>query len=257
MSARLTFLLLAIPALAWPVMAGPVPAAPRVLFIGNSYTSVNNLPGIFQALSASAGNPPAEIQAVTPGGLTLMQHLNSPATLKLIDEGNWDIVIVQAQSQEAALSEQFLNMRSAFLQGAAGLYDRIRTNSPHAKIILYQTWARHANYWVDPKADRSIGRNPAEMQARIRKWHRLAAAQRNGFLISPVGDAWELNYKKPDAIRLHVGDNSHPAFAGSYLAALVLYGTLYHPPSLKVAYRGELNPGVAACLQTLASQATH
>ncbi len=232
--------------------------SPRVLFIGNSYTSVNNLPQIFHDVAASAGHAPSEIKAVTPGGVTLYQHLNSPGTLKLIDEGNWDIVILQAQSQEAAMSEQFENMRYYFLKGAAGLYDRIKAGSPRAKIILYQTWARHADYWDDLKADRSIGNNPTDMQARIRKWHQTAAAQKNDFIIAPVGDAWELNYKNPNAIRLHAHDNSHPAFNGSYLAALVIYGAIYHHPlNLNVSYHGDLNSAETLYLQTIATQTMH
>jgi hypothetical protein len=236
--------------------AAPDSTSPRVLFIGNSYTGVNNLPQIFHDVAATGGHAPAEIKAVTPGGVTLYQQLNSPDTLKLIDEGNWDIVILQAQSMEAAMSEQFPNWRYYFLKGAAGLYDRIRTGSPRAKIILYQTWARHADYWNDPKADRSIGNNPADMQARIRKWHQNAAAQKNEFLIAPVGDAWELNYKNPNAIRLHASDNSHPAFNGSYLAALVIYGTIYHPPNLNVSYHGDLSHTETVYLQSIATQAT-
>ena len=234
----------------------PDSSSPRVLFIGNSYTSVNNLPQIFHDVAACVGHAPSEIKAVTPGGVTLYQQLNSPDTLKAIDEGNWDVVILQAQSLEAAMSEQFPNWRYYFLKGAAGLYDRIKAGSPHAKIILYQTWARHADYWNDPKADRSIGNNPADMQARIRKWHQNAAAQKNDFLIAPVGDAWELNYKNPNRVRLHASDNSHPAFNGSYLAALVIYGTIYHPPNLNVSYHGELSHTETIYLQTIAMQAT-
>jgi hypothetical protein len=253
--ARLIFLIGAILVLTCPAGAAPASSSPRVLFIGNSYTSVNNLPQIFRGVATSAGHAPAEIKAVTPGGRTLYQHLNSPDTLKLIDEGNWDIVIVQAQSQEAAMSEQLPNWRYYFLKGAAGLYDRIKTNSPQAKIILYQTWARHADYWNDPKADRSLGNNPAEMQARIRKWHQNAAAQKSDFVIAPVGDAWELNYKNPNALRLHAGDNSHPAICGSYLAALVIDGAIYHPPDLNVSYHGDLSHAETIYLQTIATQA--
>jgi hypothetical protein len=155
------------------------------------------------------------------------------------------------------VSEQFPTVRNCFLKGAAGLYDRIKTNSPHAKIVLYQTWARHADYWNDPKADRSIGNDPADMQGRIRKWHQNAAAQKSDFLIAPVGDAWELNYKNPNAIRLHAGDNSHPAFNGSYLAALVIYDTIYDPPDLNVSYHGNLSHAETLYLQTIATQATH
>ncbi len=250
-------LLIALLVFTLPVHGAADSTSPCVLFIGNSYTGVNNLPQIFREVAASAGHAPSKIEAVTPGGMTLYQHLSSPGTLKAIDEGNWDIVVLQAQSQEAAMSGQLPNVRDRFLKGAAGLYDRIKTGNPHARIILYQTWARHADYWNEPKADRSIGNDPTDMQARIRKWHQNAAAQRNDFLIAPVGDAWELNYQNPNAIRLHASDNSHPAFNGSYLAALVIYDTIYDPPDLNVSYHGDLSHAETLYLQTIAAQATH
>lgn len=229
-------------------------ASQRILFVGNSYTGVNNLPQIFRELAVGNGISP-EIKATTPGGKTLIQHLEMPATLKLIDEGKWDFVVLQGQSQEAALAEKFPNLRTNFLQGAAGLYDRIKTNSPQAKVILYETWARHADYWKGPKVDQSVGDSPAEMQARIRRWYHAAAAQRKDFVVAPVGDAWELNYQSPAALRLHRGDNSHPQFNGSYLAALTIYAAIYHPPKLEFTYRGDLTEAEAQQLQHLAQQA--
>ena len=236
--------------------AADVPAFPRVLFIGNSYTSFNNLPQIYHDIAASTGHAPSAIEAAMPNGASLSQHLHSADTLRLIDEGRWDIVIVQAQSQEAARSELISEVRSNFLEGAAGLYDRIKTNSPRARIIFYETWARHADYWKDADADRSIGNSPAEMQARIRKWYQKAVAERDDFIIASVGEAWELNYQNRKAVRLHIADNSHPAFNGSYLAALVIYCTIYHPPKLNVSYDGAVSRSEALYLQSVAAQAT-
>jgi hypothetical protein len=247
---RLAFLLLAL-VLAWPALATP-PA--RVLFIGNSYTGVNNLPAIFKEIVASAGAPVPHIEAATPGGRMLHQHLNLPGTLEKIDKGNWDIVVVQGHSQEAALSEQSAGSRSNFLTGAAGLYDRIKAKSPNAKIVFYETWARHADYWKNPKNSAAVGRDPADMQARIRTWYRHVASKPDTS-VAPVGDAWELNYHDPQAVRLHATDNSHPAFNGSYLAGLVIYATIYQPANLAIAYHGKLTEPEAARLQRLAQQA--
>lgn len=243
-------LLPALTALPAPVTSEPA----RVLFIGNSYTGVNNLPGIFRAIIESAGKPVPHIDAVTPGAKTLQQHLNLPGTLAKIDQGGWDVVVLQGQSQEAALAEQSDNVRSNFLAGAAGLYDRIKAGSPGARIVFYETWARHADYWKDPKADTHAGRNPAEMQARIRKWYQRAAARPDA-AVAPVGDAWELNYRDPQAVRLHAKDNSHPTFNGSYLAGLVMVATIYGATNLHIAYHGNLTDAEAAYLQRIATQA--
>jgi len=227
----------------------------RVLFIGNSYTGFNKLPEVFQKVVASEGLAPLEIKAAIHPGMRLDQQLGSADTLALIDEGNWGFVILQPQSEEAAKSEQFPELRSNFLNSATGLYDRIKAKSPRATIILYQTWARHADYWKDAAADHGVGNSPADMQARNRKWYQNAVVGKRDFIIAPVGDAWESNYKNPNAVRLHKPDNSHPTFSGSYLAALVLYGTIYHPSNLDVSYHGALGRPEALHLQAIATQA--
>ena len=234
-----------------------VPPPSRILFIGNSYTSVNGLPAIVKQIASSAGYPVPTMDASLPGGLTLQQHSKLPATLSKIDEGNWDVVVIQGQSKEAAMAEQHANMRASFKEGTAELCNRIKAKSPHVRIVFYETWARHADYWLVPKADKAVGNNPADMQARIRKWYRQVAqsAQKQSAMVAPVGDAWELNYKSATPLTLHAKDNSHPVFGGSYLAAMVIYATIYHPPTLAIPYRGALSESEALRLQDFALQA--
>src|SRR5262245_21382149 len=101
--------LLHLGALAALVSAGHVhevqsAAAPamRVLFVGNSYTSVNDLPRMFAALAASGGrNVVTMMQA--PGGELLQGHANDPHALAMLDQRGWDFVVLQEQSQVPAI----------------------------------------------------------------------------------------------------------------------------------------------------------
>lgn len=229
----------------------------RVLFIGNSYTSVNNLPKIYQDIVASTGAVAPEVSAVTPGGRTLEQHLSNAKTLQLVDQGKWDVVVLQGQSQEAAMSESFANIRASFLKGANGLCARVKATSPKAKIVFYQTWARHADDWNNPKTDLNLGRYPREMQSWNQKWYRQAATENHGSVVAPVGDVWQLNYLGAHAMRLHAKDNSHPALSGYYLTGLVLYTTIHPSAKLSIPFRGKLSDTEAAYLQGIASQAFH
>jgi len=52
----------------------------RVLFLGNSYTYVNDLPSTFAQLARSAGRP-VEVAMVANGGETLTQHAASSESL--------------------------------------------------------------------------------------------------------------------------------------------------------------------------------
>ena len=49
----------------------------RVLFLGNSYTYVNDLPAVFRHLARAAGRN-VETSMVASGGETLAQHAASP-----------------------------------------------------------------------------------------------------------------------------------------------------------------------------------
>ena len=238
------------------VLIAPVQAAKRLLFIGNSYTGVNNLPKIYQEIVTSTGISTLEVKATTPGGKTLEQHLSEAKTLQLIDEGNWDEVVLQGQSQEASLAEQSATIRASFLKGGKELCERIRAKSPKARIVFYQTWARHADAWKNTKAAGTVGENPDKMQALNHKWYQEVASQ-NKATVAPVGDAWQFNYQSPQAILLHKKDNSHPEFNGSYLAALVIYATLNPSASLKVPYHGKLSDSEASYLQELANRVAH
>lgn len=103
------------------------------------------------------------MKSATPGGKTLAKHLEEAENLKLIEEGRWDVVVLQGQSQEAAKPEPVGNIRSSFLIGAHDLCLRIRAASPQARVVFYETWAHHADYWKNAKADRNVGKDAAEI----------------------------------------------------------------------------------------------
>merc|ERR1712054_335535 len=74
-----------------------------VLFIGNSYTFVNDVPGMVANISASASLP-IRYDEATAGGASLFQHANMSlpngrATMKLLLSQHWDVVVLQDQSE--------------------------------------------------------------------------------------------------------------------------------------------------------------
>ena len=77
----------------------------RVLFIGNSYTSVNDLPSTF-ARVAWAGGHRVETGALDNGGATLADHVGSPATATTIAGQSWNTVVLQDQSGGGGVAER-------------------------------------------------------------------------------------------------------------------------------------------------------
>ncbi|MFN5057180.1 MAG: DUF4886 domain-containing protein [Verrucomicrobiota bacterium] len=225
----------------------------RVLFIGNSYTGVNKLPEVFLEVVKNSGRPAPVVKSSTPGGRTLKQHLTIAGSMKLVDEGGWDVVVLQGQSQEPAIAEKDETVRKEFLESAAELCRRVRAKSPKVKIYFYETWARHADYWKAAKKGPDIGVNPKEMQTRLRKWYGVVAKD-NGATLVPCGDAWELNYASSAPVRLHTSDHSHPEFVGTYLNALIFFGKIYEVKAPAPMWSGKLDEAQAKLMQGFAAQ---
>jgi hypothetical protein len=236
-----------------------------LLFLGNSYTEVNSLPDLVQAVAVSAGYARPVVQSYTPGGYTFEQHLADPAARALIEHGlpageRWNAVVLQNQSEIPAYAYANPTVRQTSLAGAVGLYRLIKDSNPHARIVLFETWARNADLWRTGGADRRVhGADPDDMQMRLRVWYEAAARamprpQESPVAIARIGDLWEINYHTAHPIPLHAGDGSHPDFAGSYVAALDIYATVYYTTPNSVMYRGPLPEADAAQLRQLVSR---
>ena len=111
----------------------------RVLFIGNSYTSVNDLPEMTRQLALSLGDT-LIVANSSPGGYTFQQHTANAATQGLIDQGNWDFVVLQEQSQLPSFPPS--QVAAECLPYAQALVDTIRAHSPCAEPVFYMTWGR-------------------------------------------------------------------------------------------------------------------
>src|SRR5208283_2849446 len=70
----------------------------RVLFIGNSYTYVNDLPTTFMNL-ARAGGHKIEVGMSAQGGWMLADHVKSSDTIAKISSEKWNFVVLQEQSE--------------------------------------------------------------------------------------------------------------------------------------------------------------
>jgi hypothetical protein len=75
----------------------PINTCTRVLFSGDSYTYVNDLPTTLADLAWSAGY---RVDAVTlaNGGESLAGHVSDPSTSSTISSGKWNWVVLQDQS---------------------------------------------------------------------------------------------------------------------------------------------------------------
>ena len=176
----------------------------RVLFIGNSYTYVNDLPVQIQRLAASSENAlPLVVNTVAPGGSTLERSWEQGRARRLIQLGGWSHVVLQEQSTRP------MDDRETFL-AYARLFDA-EIKRVGAQTVFYMTWARQ---------------HLPETQAALTEAYRAAAEELDA-VVAPVGLAWERVIQQDASLALHHEDRSHPLPTGSYLAACVFFATLY------------------------------
>jgi hypothetical protein len=176
------------------------PAAPRtlrVLFVGNSLTICNDLPGLVQAMAA-AGDRKVRVHAVTVGGASLEDHWQDGRARQALGSAPWDYVVLQ--QGPSSLPESQANLREWAVRWA----DLARRHG--AAPALYMVW---------PFQGQENG------FALVSQSYR-AAAEAGKARILPAGEAWREALSREGAPRLYTGDRLHPTLAGTYLAALVI-----------------------------------
>lgn len=194
----------------------------RVLFLGNSYTGVNNLPQLVADLAYSAGDT-LIFDSYTPGGYTLNAHYSNVNSWQLISQGNWDFVVLQEQSQLPSFPIAQVN--TDCFPYATALDTLIRATNPCAETMFYNTWGREngdtSNCANWPPVCTYEG-----MDDLLRERYDQMAVDNEG-VISPVGPLWRYIRTNSPGLQLYAADGSHPSMAGSYAAACTFYSALY------------------------------
>ncbi len=216
------------------------PACTQVLFIGNSYTYVNDLPAVLVKLASSGGHR-LETGMAAEGGWSLSDHLKASSSLQQITSKKWNYVVLQEQSQLPA--NQYARDQQ-MIPSVANLTAQITATG--AKPVLFVTWG-HRDGWPDNGMPEYEG-----MQLAI-NYAYLTAGKKYGTIISPVGYAWLALQRRQPKVDLWQADGSHPNIQGTYLAACVFYATLFQQSPLGLSYKAGLNTEEATLLQQTAA----
>jgi hypothetical protein len=177
-------------------------ASLKCLFIGNSFTARNDLPGLIAQLAAARGKS-LQHRLISTGGASLRTHWNSGGALEAIQNCHYDYVVLQEQSTLPIKNAQRMHENVRLFDEAI--------KASGAKSVLYMTWARrHA-----PESQQAITDSYTSIGREL------------GATVAPVGVAWQRFLGKHDQPVLHDRDQSHPSLAGSYLAACVFLAVLF------------------------------
>ena len=187
----------------------------RVLFIGNSYTEVNNLPQLVQRVAESAGDV-VEYQSNTPGGCTFQQHCNN-LSMDLIRQGGWDVVVLQEH------------------------------NNPEGEAMFYMTWGRKYGDQQNAPYFPVLGTYEG-MDSMLYERYMYMARQYDAS-VCPVGRVWRYLRTNNPEIELYQSDESHPSLAGSYAAACAFYTLIFHRSPQYITYQPEIDAAQALTIR--------
>ena len=225
----------------------------RVLFLGNSYTYVNDLPKIIEDIATNE-NKVFTHASVTPGGCTLFQHVESQTSLSKIRQGNWDFVVLQEQSQLPVIDYYRHNTLKPSYKA---LYDSIMLYNPNAKVVGYMTWGRR--YGGQQCVNFGEGLYCSadfvdfnHMQDTLTAAYCENAYATNSY-VAPVGEAWKAALATDPSLVLHSSDNSHPSYDGSYLAACVFYSVFWNKTPIGIYHDKQIDEAKAELLQSIAN----
>ncbi|MDI1355967.1 MAG: SGNH/GDSL hydrolase family protein [bacterium] len=206
----------------------------RVLFIGNSFTSVNNLPVVFQQLAAGAGKP-VVVGDHSPGGATVgdtaqgtYAHMNNPQVYSLIKSRNWDYLVLQDNQGRFVNNYGIFPGSSKVIEGHKMIRDSLLYYHPCAKMIWFAGWGPKAGY--PPYS--STGKGLIEkIYANYLYLYGVA-----GQVIAPIGPAWERIISSYTNINLWDADDVHPGINGTALTADVVYATIFKTSARQSTY---------------------
>lgn len=210
---------------------GPVaPSLPgRIFFVGNSLTEYNTLPTQVLELARAADKwNRYEVKARTVPGAYLHQHVSA------VDEAlryglPWDVVIVQGYSTEP-LEGEGVGFRDSVRR-----LDRVIRLS-RSRTVLFMTWAYTAQHGMTKALADAYSSIGTEI----------------GAPVAPVGLAFARVAAQSPTIALRQSDGRHPTVEGTYLAACVIYATLFGRSPEGSTYVARLRAETASTLQKAA-----
>ena len=209
----------------------------RVLFVGNSLTFVNDLPGMLVSVASSDPQNPVQLEV---GSNTIpdasLQHLyDDGCGLKRIRAETPGVVVLQEHSffwgdpqSSSAAREALANWATAVRQAGGA--------------------PEYFEPWVNGPGDDAAFTNAGDLGPAMQ-----STAGLYGVPVVRVGEAFAEAVNAPGAPGLYSSDNHHASLAGTFLAALVFFHHFTGEPAERATWRPDsVSPEAAALLARIA-----
>jgi hypothetical protein len=179
----------------------------NILFVGNSLTYSNDLPSLVEKLAKDDGVKIKTMMIAFPN-YALEDHWNETNVAEALTKTRFDYVIFQQGPSALPAS------RTNLIEYALKFNGLCQANN--TKMCLYTVW---------PSGDRSFDFTNVINSYRI-------AADTTGKIALQAGLAWKKILDEKKDFPLYSADGFHPTIHGSFLAALVVYATLFKKKDL-------------------------
>ncbi len=174
----------------------------KILFVGNSLTYTNNLPELVKQ-EALSRDIEIEVSMLAYPNYALEDHLNNGEVQNLIENGNYDFVVVQQgpSSQQDGI-ESLLEFGSVF---------KSLCEQNNAQLAFFMVWPSRMYYYTYPGV--------------INNYTQAAIA--NEAILCPVGEVWKAHFDATEDFSYYGPDEFHPSLIGSQVAAQVILDSLF------------------------------
>jgi hypothetical protein len=226
----------------------------RILFIGNSYTYVQDVPALVKSFAEEAGFP-LKYAMHAPGGCTVgdtsqgtAAHMNNPIVYNLIRSDKWDFVSLQDNQGRFVYGGGIFpdTNKTKVIRGHLKIRDSVKYYNSCARMLWFAGWAWKNGYpGIDP-----TGKGLIENIYENYQYLKDTA----GEIISPIGVAWARAIDSLPAVDLWDADLAHQSLAGSYLTAAVIFTTAFRVNTEYVFFNGGLDSVTARKLRLIAYQ---
>lgn len=211
----------------------------RMIFVGNSHTYVNDLPGLFQGLTEAAGHT-IEVFECSEGAYYLKMFADPEDEMgtvlaEALENESWDFVVLQENTNGAMSADKEMKEPSRKLDTLI--------KEAGGQTVLLMTWA--------PK-DGAAFYSHEKLQDLIADGYYSVAGDLNAPFI-PGGIAFTAAMEAAPEIELWGDDGQHASPAGTYLAACTTYAVLFQETPVGIPFYGEVTEAEAQKLQQIAA----
>lgn len=220
----------------------PAKDGDKFLFVGNSHTYTNDLPGVFYEM-AQAGGHDVEVYDLTEGSYTL-EWFSDPedeigaVLIEALQGEHWDFVVLQ-ENTNAAIS---INAKEDMYPYARKLDQMIGAAGGQTAFLM--TWA--------PEEGAGVFSREA-VQAMLSNGYQTIAKELDALMI-PGGNIFLEALNQDGNLTLLGEDGQHPSEEGTYLAACAAYALFFQETPVGNPFLFDLDEDTAAELQQIAQE---